>query len=44
VNYFQQAIRVNGRYKPSYLALASIYRQQGRTAEAERMENIASQL
>jgi tetratricopeptide (TPR) repeat protein len=44
VSYFQQSIKANGRYKPSYVALASIYRQQGRTAEAQRMENMASRL
>ena len=44
INYFRQAIQTNSNYRPAYLALATIYRQQGREAEAQRLENIANQL
>jgi tetratricopeptide (TPR) repeat protein len=44
INYFQQAIQTNRNYRPAYLALATIYRQQGRMDEAMRLENIANQL
>ena len=42
INYFEKAIQTNRTYKPSYLALVSIYRQQGRLEEARRYENAAN--
>ena len=42
INYFEKAIQANRIYKPSYLALVSIYRQQGRLEEARRYENAAN--
>jgi tetratricopeptide (TPR) repeat protein len=44
ISYFQQAIRTNSSYRPSYLALAAIYRQQGRLQEAQQYENAANRL
>lgn len=44
VNYFQQAIRANPRYKASYYALATIFRQQGMIPEAEQYETAVSKL
>jgi len=43
-SYFKKAIKTNSNYKQSYLALATIYRQQGRLAEAEQLEKIANSL
>ncbi|MFC2115174.1 tetratricopeptide repeat protein [Bacteroidota bacterium] len=44
INYFQRAIQTNRNYRPSYVALGAIYRQQGRLEEAQRYENIANSL
>ncbi len=44
ISYFQQSITANRAYKPSYLALAMIYRQQGRLEEAQYYENAANSL
>jgi tetratricopeptide (TPR) repeat protein len=44
VNYFQRAINANRGYKPSYLALAEIYRQQGMIEQAVQYENAANSL
>ena len=44
INYFQQAIQTNRAYRPSYMALAAIYRQLGRIQEARQYENAANAL
>jgi tetratricopeptide (TPR) repeat protein len=44
VTYFQRCINVNRAYKPSYLALAAIYRQQGMIDQAVQYENAANSL
>jgi tetratricopeptide (TPR) repeat protein len=44
LNYFQKSIDANRAYRPSYLAIAAIYRQQGMIREAEQYENVANSL
>ncbi len=44
ISYFQQAIQTNRAYRPSYQALATIYRQMGRVKEARQYENAANSL
>ncbi len=43
-NYFRKAIEVNSNFKPSYITLAEILRQQGFVDEANRYTQIANSL
>ncbi len=44
LGYFEKAIEMNANYKPSYLAIADILTQQGRTREAQQYLNAADAL
>ncbi|MCK4747480.1 MAG: hypothetical protein KAT15_10605, partial [Bacteroidales bacterium] len=44
IDYFEKAILANKVYRPSYQALAAIYKQQGRLEEAAQYENAANSL
>ncbi len=43
-NYLRKAIEVNSNYKPAYLLMAEILRQQGRTNEANQYLQVANSL
>lgn len=42
--YLQKAIEVSPSYKPAYLVLADIWRQQGRTSDAQQLLDYANTL
>jgi tetratricopeptide (TPR) repeat protein len=44
LNYFERAIEVNFRFRPSYVAIADILSQMGRTEEAQQYRNAAASL